>query len=314
MDAPTREESGHFYLLPSYFLSRICRVTIISLHLSDQTKTTKMKNIVTRSLSGVVYVALIVAALLAGTYWFMALMALFAMLAVREFQTLTSSTTGRSPLRLLISTVDIAATVALCLITYEFMTAVVWDAVIIAIYLVVRVVISLYDTRPDAFAAVGRSVLSVIYIGVPLALAALLNNMSHKPNHLMLIIFIMIWLNDTGAYCVGCTFGRHRLFERLSPKKSWEGFWGGLVFCVGAGAACSVALDSGSMVEWIGLGLVVCVFSTWGDLFESLMKRSLGVKDSGHLIPGHGGILDRIDSLLLVAPACFVYSLLTGII
>ena len=273
-----------------------------------------MKNIVTRSLSGVVYVALIVVALLAGPYWFMALMAIFALLAVREFKTLNASTNDRSRLGLLISTCDFGSGVGLCLLTYDDMTSVLMDIVVIAAYMIVRVVLSLYDKRQDAFASVGKSVLSVLYIGVPLALAALLNSMSTHLPHLMLIIFIMIWLNDTGAYCVGCSIGRHRLFERLSPKKSWEGFWGGVAFCVGAGVACSFALEKGSLLEWIGLGLVVSVFSTWGDLFESLMKRSLGVKDSGHLIPGHGGILDRIDSLLLVAPACFIYGLLTGLI
>lgn len=273
-----------------------------------------MKNIVTRSLSGVVYVALIVAALLAGSYWFMGLMALFALLAMREFQMLTSGAPGRSALGLLISTVDIAAAVGLCLITYDEMTSVLFDSLIVAAYLIIRIVLALYDKRPDAFAATGRSVLSIICIGVPLASAALLNSLSSPSLKLMLIIFIMIWLNDTGAYCVGSAIGRHRLFERLSPKKSWEGFWGGMAFCIGAGVACSFALGKGTLLEWMGLGLVVCVFSTWGDLFESLMKRSLGVKDSGHLIPGHGGILDRIDSLLLVAPACLIYSLLTGLI
>lgn len=274
-----------------------------------------MKNIVTRSLSGVVYVALIVAALLAGPNWFMGLMALFALLAVREFQSLTSAASERPDIiGLLIMTTDIAASVALVLLTYIEITYMTADIIVIAAYLIVRMVLALYDKRSDAFATVGRSVLSVIYIGVPLSIASLINRMAPTGLHLMLIIFIMIWLNDTGAYCVGSAIGRHRLFERLSPKKSWEGFWGGMLFCIAAGVACSVALGKVNMTEWIGLGIIVSVFSTWGDLFESLMKRTLGVKDSGHLIPGHGGILDRIDSLLLVAPACFIYGLLTGLI
>ena len=143
----------------------------------------------------------------------------------------------------------------------------------------------------------------------------------HAP-WLVLMMFVMIWLNDTGAYCVGSLFGRHRLCERLSPKKSWEGFWGGMAFCIIAGAVCCFINNGWSMasegcaislVKWVGLGMLVSLMSTWGDLFESLIKRSLGVKDSGHLIPGHGGILDRIDSLLLVAPATFVYGLLTSL-
>lgn len=276
-----------------------------------------MKNIVTRSLSGIVYVALIVCALLAGVNWFTALMALFALLAVREFQMLTGDASERGPVTLLINTVDIAAAIALCLSTLDDLYYIFFDTCILALYLITRIVLSLYDKRSDAFAATGRSILSVIYIGLPLSLAALIDHTAGGEGisrHLMLIIFIMIWLNDTGAYCVGCTLGRHRLCERLSPKKSWEGFWGGMLFCVAAGLACAYSIDFDKWLLWTGLGIVVSVFSTWGDLFESLMKRTMGVKDSGHLIPGHGGILDRIDSLLLVAPACFIYAFLTGLL
>lgn len=276
-----------------------------------------MKNIITRSLSGIVYVALIVCSLLAGANWFTALMALFALLAVREFQMLTGDAADRRPITFLINTVDIAAAITLCLATLDDLYYIFFDTAILAAYLIVRIVLALYDRRPDPFAATGRSVLSVIYIGLPLSLAALIDHSANGQwiyKHLMLIIFIMIWLNDTGAYCVGCTFGRHRLCERLSPKKSWEGFWGGMLFCIAAGITCAYAVDFVKWLQWIGLGIVVSIFSTWGDLFESLMKRTMGVKDSGHLIPGHGGILDRIDSLLLVAPACFIYAFLTGIL
>ena len=276
-----------------------------------------MKNIVTRSLSGIVYVALIVCALLAGSNWFTTLMALFALLAVREFQMLTGDASQRGPIQLLINTIDIATAIALCLATLDDLYYIFFDTYLLAVYLIVRVVLSLYDKRPDTFAATGRSILSVLYIGLPLSLAALLDRTAGgqtMSRYLMLIIFIMIWLNDTGAYCVGCTLGRHRLFERLSPKKSWEGFWGGMLFCIAAGVACAYAIDVDKWMQWIGLGIIVSIFSTWGDLFESLMKRTMGVKDSGHLIPGHGGILDRIDSLLLVAPASFIYAFLTGLI
>lgn len=276
-----------------------------------------MKNIVTRSLSGIVYVALIVCALLAGATWFAALMALFALLAVREFQMLTGDASKSSPLTLLINTVDIAAAIALCLAALNDLSYLLFDGCILLAYLICRIVLALYDKRPDAFAATGRSVLSVVYIGLPLSAAAVIAQFTNGQDitrQLMLIIFIMIWLNDTGAYCVGSMLGRHKLFERLSPKKSWEGFWGGMLFCVAAGIACAYANDFENLLLWIGLGVVVSVFSTWGDLFESLMKRTLGVKDSGHLIPGHGGILDRIDSLLLVAPACLIFAFLTGLI
>lgn len=280
-----------------------------------------MNNLVTRSLSGIVYVALIVGAIIAGPYWFMVLMVCFSILAIIEFQMLTHSRQSRSTIARAINIVDIAATVALCTSAAKAASPLMIFSIIAICYLIARCTLALYDKREDALKATALSVLSVFYIGLPLAMAVLISEIFTN-GWLILIMFIMIWLNDTGAYCVGCTLGRHRLFPRLSPKKSWEGFWGGLVFCIAAGAACywssslpeSTLISNGSLWAWIGLGVVICVFSTWGDLFESLIKRTLGVKDSGKLIPGHGGILDRIDSLLFVAPATLIYALLTNLI
>lgn len=283
-----------------------------------------MKNIVTRSISGIIYVGLIVGALFAGSIWFTALCVLFCLLAMLEFQKLTSARSNDA-IALAIRLTDIVAAVAPCVVCHDVMTALVYGpAVILPIYIIVRTVLALYDRGDDVFASVGRSALSILYIGVPLSMVSVTYDMSeggHAP-WLVLMMFVMIWLNDTGAYCVGSLFGRHRLCERLSPKKSWEGFWGGMAFCIIAGAVCCFINNGRSMasegfaislVKWVGLGMLVSLMSTWGDLFESLIKRSLGVKDSGHLIPGHGGILDRIDSLLLVAPATFVYGLLTSL-
>ena len=132
---------------------------------------------------------------------------------------------------------------------------------------------------------------------------------------ILLAMFFFIWINDTGAFLVGSMAGRHRLFERISPKKSWEGFFGGLFFCIGFAFLCRYCLDGLFNLEhvgadigfWLGMAITVSVFGTWGDLVESLIKRGLHIKDSGNLIPGHGGILDRIDSLLLVLPSIFLY-------
>ena len=113
---------------------------------------------------------------------------------------------------------------------------------------------------------------------------------------------------------MGMLLGRHRLFERISPKKSWEGVIGGIAFCVAGAYITHYWFDElfqvPDLATWVGLSVVVAVFSTFGDLVESLIKRTVGVKDSGHIMPGHGGILDRIDSLLLVAPAVLIYLLL----
>ena len=132
-------------------------------------------------------------------------------------------------------------------------------------------------------------------------------------------IFVFLWINDTGAYCTGSLLGRHKLFPRVSPGKSWEGSIGGAVFVLlvavlvsyideNAMLASMGAMPTGlNVLEWMGLGLTVVVFGTLGDLVESLFKRTLGIKDSGNILPGHGGMLDRFDSSLMAIPAAVVY-------
>ena len=118
---------------------------------------------------------------------------------------------------------------------------------------------------------------------------------------------IFIWANDTGAYIIGSRFGKRRLWERISPKKSWEGFFGGLVFTLVPAVIFAYFHPEIAGYHWIGLSVGVVVFGTWGDLIESLIKRTLNVKDSGCSLPGHGGFLDRFDSLLLAVYAMFFY-------
>ena len=128
---------------------------------------------------------------------------------------------------------------------------------------------------------------------------------------LLLAMFVMIWLSDTGAFIVGSLLGRHKLFPRISPAKSWEGFFGGIIFVIASAFVMKYCFGayftSTSLAALCGMGVTTAVFATWGDLVESLIKRTLGVKDSGNILPGHGGILDRIDSLLLVIPATLIY-------
>jgi phosphatidate cytidylyltransferase len=129
-----------------------------------------------------------------------------------------------------------------------------------------------------------------------------------------LSVFVFLWMNDTGAYLCGSLLGRHKLFPRVSPGKSWEGSVGGGLLVVGIAMLIWWLLDRYSvgqanlnMLHWVGLGLTVVIFGTWGDLVESLFKRTLGIKDSGNILPGHGGMLDRFDSSLLAIPAAVVY-------
>jgi phosphatidate cytidylyltransferase len=124
---------------------------------------------------------------------------------------------------------------------------------------------------------------------------------------LALALFVFVWVNDTSAYLVGSKFGRHRLFKRISPKKSWEGFWGGLVVVWASSLVFAFYFQEISWYHWLGMSATVVLFATWGDLSESLFKRALGIKDSGALLPGHGGMFDRFDSILMGIPAFYIY-------
>ncbi len=155
-----------------------------------------------------------------------------------------------------------------------------------------------------------------LYIALPFSL---LNVLAFQftncdlPWLLPLSVFIFLWVNDSGAYCCGSLLGKHKLFPRISPGKSWEGSIGGGVFVLLAAWLISfITTQKGittnlTTLQWMGMGLVVAVFGTWGDLIESLFKRTLGIKDSGNILPGHGGMLDRFDSSLLAIPAIVVY-------
>ena len=164
------------------------------------------------------------------------------------------------------------------------------------------------------------TMLGQMYIALPFSLINILafevapdGSGVHFDTLLPLSVFVFLWANDTGAYCSGSLLGRHKLFPRISPGKSWEGsIGGGILVLIVAGVTGWLAGQGPEphtlgIVGWMGLGLVVVFFGTWGDLVESLFKRTLGVKDSGSILPGHGGMLDRFDSSLMAIPAAVVY-------
>lgn len=269
-----------------------------------------MKNLVIRSLSGAIYVALIVISIIFVPRAFMLLMGIFVAIGMTEYENMVfERNKAQGPSKLAYG-LDILLALLIwgCvgLMGLLFGYSLVLGFWIICALFSLRFIVAVFDKSEYAVSNVAQSVLGIFYISVPLSLISFLGytNVPASKTYL-LFTFILIWLNDTGAYLVGCKFGKRRLCERLSPKKSWEGFWGGFVFCVVAGVVFGLWFDHSVYMSAI-YGGVVSVFATIGDLFESMLKRSAGVKDSGKLIPGHGGILDRIDSLLFVAIPAFL--------
>ena len=276
-----------------------------------------MINLIQRVLSGVIYIALIVAAILLldnSPVMYLLVFPLFIVVGISELIGMARNEDTQS---WLVNVIDMLGGVGVFVafyLHYEGATSqsrALW-LLPIASYLLLRCIVQLYRPKQNALRSLERSFLAMGYVALPVSM---LNGiMSITAPRLLLGMFIFIWLYDTGAYCFGMLFGKHRLFERISPKKSWEGVIGGVAACIAGAYASFYWFDEffqvPDLATWIGLSVVVAVFATFGDLVESLIKRSVGVKDSGSIIPGHGGVLDRIDSLLLVAPAVLIYLLL----
>ena len=175
-------------------------------------------------------------------------------------------------------------------------------------------VCELWRKSSTPIANIATTFMGIIYVAVPMAMLLYVPQMLvGKWNPWAMMAFIsIIWVNDICAYLVGVTLGKHRLCERISPKKSWEGFFGGLIGAAGF-AVLFGHLFGGNLLIWGGLGLVVALAGVAGDLIESLIKREADVKDSGTMMPGHGGFLDRFDALLLATPFALFYLIVTSL-
>lgn len=173
-------------------------------------------------------------------------------------------------------------------------------------------IIELFRVSETPLRNIATTILGVLYITIPLSLMMyiplLLAGNKWQPWYFLFYLFI-VWANDVFAYLVGVTMGKHRLCERISPKKSWEGFFGGILGAIGVGALGAYFLD-GRYEIWICLAVIIAITGVLGDLVESMFKREAGVKDSGNIMPGHGGVLDRFDALLVSAPFAFIFVLI----
>lgn len=278
-----------------------------------------MKNLITRSITGVLFVAIVVTCFLCPE-GMIALFALVTGLTVWEYTGLVNGIKNVTVNRF----ISTAAGVYLFLAMAGFCSGTTPSAVFIPYLLtIVYLFISeLYLAAPNPINNWAYTMLAQMYIALPFSMVNVLafrqdmgEGIAFTPL-LPLSIFIFLWTNDTGAYCSGSLFGKHKLFPRVSPGKSWEGSIGGgiLVLAVAAllwwleGNSNTAFYGANfSLAQWMGLGLVVVFFGTWGDLVESLFKRTIGIKDSGNILPGHGGMLDRFDSSLMALPAAVVY-------
>ena len=272
-----------------------------------------MNNFIVRTITGIIFVAAIVTCFLNP----LAMVLLFALvtgLTVWEFAGLVNQR-EKVQINQFISTIA-AVYLFLAMAGYNsgYSPGTVFIPYLITIiYLLVA---ELYMKAEDPINNWAYTMMAQLYIALPFSTLNVLAfpTFGHYNMLLPLSIFVFLWVNDSGAYCCGSLLGRHKLFPRISPGKSWEGSIGGGILVVAVAVLISFLLKKYmpeevglNALQWAGLGLTVVVFGTWGDLVESLFKRTLGIKDSGNILPGHGGMLDRFDSSLLAIPAAVVY-------
>lgn len=274
-------------------------------------------NFIQRAITGIIFVGVLIGCILGGPISFTLLFALITALTIHEFGNIVS----KQP--------DVEINKPICMLAGVFLffgfaylgvmpgqTEILIPYLFLIIYLLVS---ELYLKKKNPLNNWAYAMMSQIYIALSFAMLNVLayhsigneGELSHYQVQynpiLPLSIFIFTWINDTGAYCTGMLFGKHRLFERISPKKSWEGSIGGGVFSIIGAIVMARFFPFMPISIWIGLALTVVIFGTLGDLTESLLKRTIGIKDSGNILPGHGGMLDRFDSTLMAVPAAVVY-------
>ncbi len=269
-----------------------------------------MNNLTKRTISGIAFVIVFVGCILLGRSTFFCLFLIITALALDEYNKLVN----KHGLANINSTVNTIAGIYLFFATSFLLQGAVGPRIFLpyVLSLLYLMISELYLKQSHPVANWIYAFGGQMYVALPLALIYLLafyGGSGFSPM-LPLAVFVFIWINDTGAYCVGSLLYKRfpaKLFERISPKKTWIGSIGGAFFVLLGAYLISLMSDILPVIHWMGLGLTVCVFGTWGDLVESLFKRTLEIKDSGHFLPGHGGVLDRFDSALIAIPASVIY-------
>jgi phosphatidate cytidylyltransferase len=267
-----------------------------------------LNNLVKRIITALLCLILIIGCLFLGEYTFFVISFAINLIALYEFYKIIPVNTI-APNRYL----GLASGSVLFIISFMVSSGIFDEKLyLIMIPLLLAVFIfELFRKRENPAANIGITILGIVYISLPLSILNYLvfpaGGASGYTYRILLAYLILIWINDTAAYFSGITAGRHMLFKRISPKKTWEGFIGGMLFTFIAAWAVSELFDDLNLTDMLVFAGIVSLIGVAGDLTESMFKRSIKVKDTGKLFPGHGGILDRIDSILMTSPLIFIY-------
>jgi cytidylyltransferase family len=270
-----------------------------------------LKNLIIRALTGIIFVVVLVSAICIHPIFFLILFCIITGLTLWEFGSLVKHYENANLQR----AVNVLGGVYLFIATFVYANGLTDGKIFLPylLFIMLTMIAELYYKAPNPINNWAFTLFAQIYCAGSFSMLNFIGAepgtpgvMSYTPLFIM-AIFIFVWLDDTGAYLVGSLIGKRKLFERISPKKSWEGFFGGLILVLASSQAFAWFAPEISRLNWLGLATTVVLFGTWGDLIESLLKRTLGVKDSGHILPGHGGMLDRFDSVMLAVPASYIY-------
>ena len=272
----------------------------------------KLKDIGTRAVAGTLYILFILLGVLGGRFSFVIIFGSILGISLFEFYRMMEKDTSHAISK--IFNIVMGVVIFFSVFLYLEEISLIALPISVLLYLLILISSAIFIKREDILHGIIYSGFGQMYVTMPMSLLLFMSyffpgEMGGVGYHYapVLAIFVFIWVNDTAAYFFGSLLGNRKLMEHISPKKTVEGFVAGILFTVIASIIFARIYQDYSVVFWIGSGVVVAIFGTMGDLFESLIKRTSAVKDSGNLIPGHGGILDRIDSLLVAIPAIYLY-------